>query len=526
MSGIYGVVSKGDCADILLYGTDYHSHLGTEFGGLAVFDRDFARQIHNISQTQFKSKFFEDAKKMKGNKGIGVISAFEEQPIYLNCRFGPFCVVTNGFIENKEELAARLMARGHAFTEVTKSGVNATELIAKMISEGRDLIDGIEKMSAAIEGSCSLLILTGDGVYAARDRLGYTPLVVGKRKDAWAVASETSAFPNSDFDIVKYLEPGEIVLLSEKGMAPRRKGSSSNQICSFLWIYTGFPSSNYEGINTEIVRERCGRCLAKRDKDIKVDVVTGVPDSGLAHAIGYAMESGKPFRRPLVKYTPGYGRSYTPPSQETRDLIAKMKLIPIKEIIEGNSVVVCEDSIVRGTQLKNFTIKKLWDGKAKEVHIRPACPPLMFPCRFNFSTRSINELAARRAIRALEGRDIEDVSGYVDHTSARYRKMVDWITKDLEVTTLRYQTVDDMVRSIGLPREKLCLYCWTGECPGKGKKGKEGEIRGKKGIRGVDKGLEGEIRGKKGIRGVDKGLEGEIRGKTGIKEVTCCKLRP
>jgi len=468
MSGIFGVVSKGDCADILLYGTDYHSHLGTEFGGMAVLRQsDFTRQIHNISQTQFKSKFFEDSKKMKGNKGIGVISALEEQPIYLNCRFGPFCVVTNGFIDNKEALAKKVMDRGHSFTEVNKSGVNATELIAKLISEGKDIIEGIEKMFDVIDGSCSVLLLTKDGVYAARDRLGYTPLVIGKRNDAWAVASETSAFPNNDFDVVKYMEPGEIILINEKGLTQKKKGSPTNQICAFLWIYTGFPSSNYEGINTEIVRERCGRCLAKRDKDIKVDVVTGVPDSGIAHAIGYAMESGKPFRRPLVKYTPGYGRSYTPPSQETRNLIAKMKLIPIKEIIEGNSVVVCEDSIVRGTQLKNFTIKKLWDGGAKEVHIRPACPPLMFPCKFNFSTRSINELAARRAIRSIEGRNIDDVSEYTDHRSAKYRKMVDWIAKDLEVTTLRYQTVDDMVKSIGLPKEKLCLYCWTGEYPKK-----------------------------------------------------------
>jgi amidophosphoribosyltransferase len=467
MSGIFGVVSKGDCADILLYGTDYHSHLGTEFGGIAVFGKEFTRQIHNISQTQFKSKFFEDSRKMKGNKGIGVISALEEQPMYLNCKFGPFCIVTNGFIENKDRLARTLMDKGHSFTEVSKDGINATELIAKLISEGRDIVDGIGKMFDVIEGSCSLLVLTKDGVWAARDRLGYTPLVVGKRPDAYAVTCETSAFPNSDFETVKYLEPGEIVLLNEKGLAQRRKGCPKNQICSFLWIYTGFPASNYEGINTEIVRERCGRCLAKRDKDIKVDVVTGVPDSGLAHAIGYAIESGKPFRRPLVKYTPGYGRSYTPPSQETRDLIAKMKLIPIKEIIDGNSIVVCEDSIVRGTQLKNFTVKKLWDGNAKQVHIRPACPPLMFPCKFNFSTRSINELAARKAIRALEGKDIEDVSEYTDNKSAKYKKMVDWIAKDLEVTTLRYQTVEDMVKSIGLPKERLCLYCWTGEWPGK-----------------------------------------------------------
>jgi len=232
-----------------------------------------------------------------------------------------------------------------------------------------------------------------------------------------------------------------------------------------LWIYTGFPASTYEGINTEIVRERSGRFLAKHDKDIEVDVVSGVPDSGLAHGLGYAMESGKSFRRPLVKYTPGYGRSYTPPSQETRDLVAKMKLIPIKEIIDGNRIVVCEDSIVRGTQLKNFTVKKLWDRGAKEIHVRVACPPIMFPCKFCLSTRSINELAARKAIRALEGRDIEDVSEYTDHTTEKYKKMVEWIAKDLNITTLRYQAIDDMVSAVGLPKEKLCLYCWNGKCP-------------------------------------------------------------
>ena len=245
----------------------------------------------------------------------------------------------------------------------------------------------------------------------------------------------------------------------------RPNKGSINQICAFLWIYTGFPASSYEGINVEIVREKCGRCLAKRDKDIDVDVVSGVPDSGAAHGLGYAMESGKPFRRPLVKYTPGYGRSYTPPSQQTRDLIAKMKLIPIEEVIKGNSIVVCEDSIVRGTQLKNFTIKKLWDCGAKEIHVRPACPPLMFPCRFNLSTRSIHELAARKAIRSLEGHDLKDVSKYIDTNSGKYKRMVEWIKKDLDVSTLRYQDVDDMVQAIGLPKENLCLYCWTGECP-------------------------------------------------------------
>jgi amidophosphoribosyltransferase len=403
---------------------------------------------------------------MKGNKGIGVISAFDEQPIYLNSRLGPFCIVTNGLIDNLEELTKKLLKKGHSFSEVARGAVNATELVAKLINEGKDLVDGIERMFDAIDGSCSLLLLHKDGIYAARDRYGYTPLVIGKSGEDWAVTSETAALPNIEFEVVKYLEPGEIILINDKGISSKRQGGSTNQICDFLWIYTGFPASSYEGINVETTRERCGRCLASHDKDIEIDFVSGVPDSGTAHAIGYAMESGKPYRRPLVKYTPGYGRSYTPPSQKKRDLIAKMKLIPIKDIIEGKRIVVCEDSIVRGTQLKNFTIKKLWDCGAREVHVRPACPPLMFPCKFNLSTRSIHELAARKAICDIERHDLEDVAEYLDSNSSKHKKMVERIAKDLGVTTLRYQTVEDMVEAIGLPKEKLCLYCWTGECPG------------------------------------------------------------
>ncbi|MFC1538665.1 amidophosphoribosyltransferase [Candidatus Latescibacterota bacterium] len=464
MSGIYGVASQQDCTELLFYGTDYHSHLGTEYGGMAVLGDDFDRQIHVLNQSQFKSKFFEDYLKMKGNLGIGVISACEEQPIYLNSKFGPFCIVTNGFIENTEELAEESLEKGMSFSEVSQSGVNMTELVAKLITQGDDIVDGIEKMFSAIKGSCSLLILKKEGIYAARDRYGYSPLVIGQGDNAYAVTSETSAFPNCDFEIVKYLEPGEISLLNENGVVRKRSGGNVNQICAFLWIYTGFPPSNYEGINVETVREKCGQCLAKMDTDIEIDVVSGVPDSGVGHAIGYAMESKKPYRRPLVKYTAGYGRSYTPPTQRTRDLIAKMKLIPIKEVIDGNRILLCEDSIVRGTQLKNFTIKKLWDAGAKEIHVRPACPPLMFPCRYNLSTRSINELAARKAIRSIEGQDIENVDEYIDHTSEKYRMMVEWICKDIEISSLRYLNVDDMVKAIGLPKEKLCLYCWTGKC--------------------------------------------------------------
>jgi amidophosphoribosyltransferase len=467
MSGLFGVVTKkDDCAETLLYGADYHSHLGTEFGGMAVLGTEFWRQIHNISNSQLKSKFFPEIAQAKGNKGIAVISDSDEQPMYLHSRHGEFCLITNGLLQNTEELAKMLYAKGISFSEMSRGGYNIPEVIAKLITQGDTLIDGIQKMFKIIDGSISLLILSREGIYAARDRYGYTPMVIGKRPDAWAVATETTSFPNNKFAIHKYLEPGEIVLITEDDVIQKVKGAKTCQMCSFYWIYTGFPSSNYENINTEIVRERCGRCLAKQDKGtIECDQVAGVPDSGLAHAIGYAMESGKPFRRPLVKYTPGYGRSYTPPSQRTRDLIATMKLIPIREIIDGSRIVLCEDSIVRGTQLKNYTMEKLWEAGAKEVHVRPACPPLMFPCRFCLSTRSIHELAARKAIHSLEGKDIEDVSEYVDHRTKKYAAMVEWINRDLGATTLKFLTVEDMVASIGLPREKLCTYCWTGQTP-------------------------------------------------------------
>jgi len=463
VSGVFGVVSKEDCASLLLYGTDYHSHMGTEYGGMAVLGDEFQRQIHNISHSQFKSKFYEDTRKMKGNKGIGVISDSNEQPMYINSRFGPFCIVTSGLIENAEELSRELMDSGVSFSEMCSDSVNVTELVAKIICMGKDLVDGITEVFERIEGSCSMLILNDEGVYAARDRSGYTSLAVGKKDGAWAVTSETSAFPNNGFETVKYLGPSEIVLISEKGMVSKRKAEEKEQICSFLWIYTGFPASSYGGINTEIVRERCGKALAERDSDIEADLVSGIPDSGMGHALGYAMGSGKPLRRPLVKYTPGYGRSYTPPSQATRDLIATMKLIPIKDVIDGNRIVVCEDSIVRGTQLKNFTVNKLWDSGAKEVHVRVACPPLMFPCKFCLSTRSINELAARKAIKSIEGKDIEDVSEYIDDSSNKHAMMVDWIRKDINVSTLRYLTLDAMTEAVGLSREKLCTYCWTGK---------------------------------------------------------------
>ncbi|MCX5706455.1 MAG: amidophosphoribosyltransferase [Candidatus Omnitrophica bacterium] len=464
MSGIFGVVTKKACNEDLYYGTDYHSHLGTQFAGLAVFGGDLQRKIHDIRGSQFKAKFHEDYKSMPGNMGIGVISARDEQPIVINSKFGPFAIVTNGYIDNANELAKKLFKEGKSFSEVTDGRVNLTELVAKMIINGKNIIDGIQKMSAKIEGSCSLLLLNKEGIYAARDKHGITPLVIGRRGKDWAVTTESSAFLNLGYKIVKYLEPGEIVLLDKSGLKTKCKGIKTNQICSFLWIYTGFPASYYDDINVETARERCGACLAEKD-NIIADMVAGIPDSGTAHAIGYSMRSGIPLRRPLVKYTPGFDRSYTPPSQEKRDLIAKMKLIPIPAIIKGKRIVFCDDSIVRGTQLKNYTIQKLSQHGAKEIHLRIACPPLMFPCKFNYSTRSIHELAARKAIKALEGSDIKNVKKYLNENSKEYKKMVNWITKDLGATTLNYQKLEDMIKAIGLPKNKLCLYCWTGRHP-------------------------------------------------------------
>ncbi len=462
MTGIFGVVEKGDCLETLFYGTDYHSHLGTEYGGMAVLGDELRRKIHSLRSSQFKSKFYEQHYGLSGNKGIGVISATQEQPISLNGRLGRFSIAINGWIDNAKELAEELLENGNSFAEVRRGTINHIELVAKLINEKDNVVEGIKNVFAKIEGSCSMLILTEEGLYAACDRLGHSPLILGESENGWAVTSETGAFTNLGYEVKKYFGPGEIILIDDNGPQVKSDAGSQCQICSFLWIYTGFPTSNYEGINSEIVRERCGQCLARSDT-VKPDVVAGVPESGVAHAVGYAMESGIPYRRPLVKYTPGYGRSYTPPTQEERDRVAKMKLITVNELIDGKSVLICEDSIVRGTQLKNFTVQKLWKGGAKEVHVRPACPPLMFPCKFNISTRSIDELVGRRAIRALEGHDIDDISAYLDADSEKYQKMIDWITDYLDVTTLRYQKGDDMVEAIGLPKEKLCLYCWTGK---------------------------------------------------------------
>jgi amidophosphoribosyltransferase len=461
MSGIFGVVSKNNCNDDLYYGTEYHSHLGTQFAGLAVFGKDIQRKIHDIRGSQFKAKFYEDYQKMPGKMGIGVISAKDEQPITMSSKFGPFAIVTNGFIDNADKLAKKIYKQGRSFSEIADGKINFSELTAKLIISGRNIAKGIEEMQGQIQGSSSLLILNKDGIYAARDKFGCTPLAIGRKGRDWAVTTETSAFLNLGYKIVKFLEPGEIVLIGKSGLKTKRKGLKNNKICSFLWVYTGFPASKYDGINVEISRERCGANLAKED-DVTADMVAGIPDSGTAHAIGYSMESGIPLRRPLVKYTPGFDRSYTPVTQEKRDLIAKMKLIPIPEIIKGKNIVFCDDSIVRGTQLRNYTIKKLREHGVKKIHMRIACPPLMFPCKFNYSTRSIVELAARKAIKALTGKDVKNVSKYINENSKEHKAIVEWIRKDIGVTTLKYQRLKDMIAAIGMPKNKLCLYCWTG----------------------------------------------------------------
>lgn len=471
MSGLCGVISKKDCSEVLLFGTDYHSHLGSQLAGLAVYGKRLQKKIHDISQGQFKSKFGSSYKQMDGNTGIGVISDRDAQPLIIHSRFGTYALAMAGLIDNRDELTKELFKRGSVFTETSNRGINSVELLAKIIETEKDFVKGLERIYTMIQGSISLLALTSEGIYAARDQLGRTPLVLAEKEGEYMIASETCAFSNLGFKPIRFLGPGEIILVHHDGYEVLREPMDQMQICSFFWIYTGYPSSSYEHTNTERVRERCGGFLAKRD-NMEADLVSGVPDSGIGHAIGYAMHSHLPYRRVMVKYTPGYGRSYIPPSQEIRDHVATMKLIPIPEIIDGNRVVLCEDSIVRGTQLKNYTIKKLWDAGAKEIHLRAACPPLMFTCKYALSTREVDELIARSAIRSIEGDNSKNLEKYLDFGSDHYCKMVEWIRDQLGATTLQYQNLDDMIEAIGLPKEKLCLYCWTGKsCSYNGAKG-------------------------------------------------------
>ena len=464
MGGFFGTASISDCVNDLFFGTDYHSHLGTVRGGLAVRNRQgVTRFIHDITNTQFRSKFEDDLRKLDGNLGIGVISDYEDQPLIIRSHLGLYGIVTVGVIQNAQELVERAFGESAAhFSEMSWGDINPTEIVATLINGEDSFEAGIQAAQEAIEGSSSILLLTEDGIYAARDRLGRTPVIVGKGPQGTAASSETCALPNLGYDIERYLGPGEIVFLTPDGVESRKAPGDRMQICSFLWVYYGYPASNYEAINVEATRNRCGAALARRD-NVEVDMVAGIPDSGTAHAIGYANEAGLPYRRPFVKYTPTWPRSFMPQDQEVRNLVAKMKLIPIKELIEGNRMLFCEDSIVRGTQLQD-TIKLLYESGAEEVHMRPACPPLIHGCKFlNFSrSRSELDLAGRRAIQEMEGDEPASLEPYADPDTDQHAGMVDRIRKRLNLTTLRYQRLPDLVDAIGLPKESLCTFCWDG----------------------------------------------------------------
>jgi len=464
MGGFFGVTAKRDCLEDLFYGTDYQSHLGTRRGGLATFDAGkFIRFIHNIENAQFRSKFEDDIRKMHGRVGIGVISDYEDQPLLIASHLGVYAIVTVGVVHNAADLACKAFGkRATHFSEMTGGEINPTELVATLINQEATFEDGIRRAQEAVEGSCSMLVLTDRGIYAARDRLGRTPVVIGRKDGAYAAALETCAFPNLDYQVDRYVGPGEIVWMTAEGVEQKKPPGRRMQICAFLWVYYGYPASDYEGVNVEVVRNRCGAALARRD-NAKVDLVAGIPDSGTGHAIGYANAAHLPYGRPFVKYTPTWPRSFMPQDQTVRDLVARMKLIPIRELIQGRRVLFCEDSIVRGTQLKD-TIQRLYSAGAAEVHMRPACPPLVFGCKFlNFSrSQSELDLAGRRAIQELEPGCEGCQVDYVDPDSAKFKAMVEAVRKRLNLTTLQYQRLDDLVAAIGLPKEKLCTYCWDG----------------------------------------------------------------
>ncbi|MFX0043175.1 MAG: amidophosphoribosyltransferase [Candidatus Hodarchaeota archaeon] len=463
MGGLFGVFSDTDCLEDLFFGTDYHSHLGTRRGGLAVKNAGgFQRFIKDITKSQFRSKFEKDIKKMHGNKGIGVISDYDDQPLIINSHLGVFSICTVGKINNLEDLSKEALNNGSHFSEMRGGEVNPTEMVGSIISQGATFEDGIQKAQDKIDGSCSILILTNEGIYIARDKLGRTPLIIGEKPGSYAVTIETCAFPNLGYTVVKYLGPGEVIFINSNGLEQKIPPGDRLQICGFLWVYYGYPASNYEGINVEVVRYKCGSFLAKND-NIDIDFVAGIPDSGTGHALGYASEAKVPFSRPFVKYTPTWPRSFMPQDQNIRDQVAKMKLIPIRELINDKRLLFCEDSIVRGTQLKK-TIQRLFESGAKEVHMRPACPPLVYSCKFlNFSrSRSELDLAGRWAIKELIGRNIDDPRDYTDPESDKFKAMVDTIRKRLGLTTLQYQRLEDLVKAIGLPKEKICTYCWDG----------------------------------------------------------------
>lgn len=470
MGGFFAATLKNDCVFDLFFGTDYHSHLGTRRAGLAVFgENGFDRAIHNIENSPFRSKFDRDIQSMKGNYGIGCISDYEPQPLIVRSHHGTFSLVTVGRINNTEEIVNEIVSLGSThFMEMSGNMVNQTELVAALINQKENLIEGIKYVWEKIDGSMTMLILTPIGIYCARDLLGRTPLVIGKKDDGYCASFESFAYLNLGYEHYKELGPGEIDVITPNGTKVLVNPNSKSKVCSFLWVYFGYPSSSYEGVSVEVMRNNCGSLMAKRDNisTNEIDIVAGVPDSGTAHAVGYANTSKVPFSRPFIKYTPTWPRSFMPTIQSKRDLIAKMKIIPVHELINGKRILLIDDSIVRGTQLRETT-EFLYKSGAKEVHVRPACPPIMYGCKYiNFSrSTSDMDLITRRVIRDKEGENvsIEVLEEYANPDSKKYHQMIDEIRTKLGFTSLSFNRLDDMVKAIGIEKERLCTYCFDGK---------------------------------------------------------------
>ena len=467
MGGFFGVASKHDCVFDLFFLTYYHSHLGTRRGGMAVYgEAGFDRAIHNIENAPFRTKFDKDMREMKGYLGIGCISDYEPQPLIVRSHHGTYAITTVGKINNTDEITRIIFEKGNThFLEMSGGDVNPTELVAAVINQKENLIEGIRYAQEIIDGSITLMLLTPKGIYAARDRLGRTPVILGRKEDAFCISFESFAYLNLGYEDYRELGPGEIVVVTPDEVRTLVQPGKEMKICTFLWVYYGYPSSSYEGTSVELMRYRCGEKMAERD-DAKPDIVAGVPDSGIAHAVGYANRSGIPYSRPFIKYTPTWPRSFMPTIQDKRNLIARMKLIPIHQLIEGKSLLLIDDSIVRGTQLRETT-EFLYQSGAKEVHIRPACPPLVYGCKYlNFSrSNSDMDLITRRVIRKLEGDEVteEVLQDYTDPSSEKYDRMVEEIRKELNFTSLRYNRLDDLLSSIDIEPCKLCTYCWNGK---------------------------------------------------------------
>lgn len=460
------MAAKEDCVFDLFFGTDYHSHLGTRRAGMTVYDREkgFDRAIHNIENAPFRTKFDKDVNEMHGQLGIGCISDYEPQPLLVRSHHGTYAISTVGKINNGDKLVQDILFKGHSqFMEMSGGEVNATELVAALINQQENLVDGIRYAQESIEGSMTILVMTPKGIYAARDRMGRTPVSLGKKEGAHCVSFESFAYLNLGYTADRELGPGEIAVVTPEGVKTLVQPGKDMKICTFLWIYYGYPSSSYEGISVEKMRYNCGAKLAERD-NVQPDIVAGVPDSGTAHAVGYANRSGIPFSRPFIKYTPTWPRSFMPTIQTQRNLIARMKLIPVHDLIENKSLLLIDDSIVRGTQLRETT-EFLYQSGAKEVHIRPACPPLLFGCKYLNFSRSTSEmdLITRRVLKEMEQEDRKiDLKLYVDPDTPEYAEMVERIGRQLNFTTLRYHRLDDMIASVGIERDKLCTYCWDG----------------------------------------------------------------